>query len=54
VVFCEPVVADIAEKILMALTNETLRKELVKNGSALVKLFYYDLLAQYMLRTLQK
>jgi glycosyltransferase involved in cell wall biosynthesis len=54
VVFCEPVVADIAEKILNVLTNERLRKELVKNGSALVKLFYYDLLAQNMLRILQK
>ncbi len=54
VVFCEPVVADIAEKILNVLTNERLRKELVKNGSALVKLFYYDLLVQNMLRILQK
>ncbi len=52
VVFCEPDVADIAEKMLMLLTNETLRKELTKNGSALVKVFYYDLLAQNMLRIL--
>jgi glycosyltransferase involved in cell wall biosynthesis len=51
VVFCEPDVADIAEKILMVLTNEVLRKELIKNGNALVKLFYYDFLAQNMLRT---
>jgi glycosyltransferase involved in cell wall biosynthesis len=51
-VFCEPDVADIAKKILMVLTNKTLRKELIKNGSALVKVFYYDLLAQNMLRIL--
>jgi len=53
-VFCEPDVADIAEKILMVLTNETLRKELIKNGSALVKIFYYDFLVQNMFRTWQK
>jgi glycosyltransferase involved in cell wall biosynthesis len=53
-VFCEPVVADIAEKILMVLTNERLRKELVKNGSALVKKFYYDFLVQNMFRILPK
>jgi len=54
VVFCEPDVADIAEKILMVLTNETLRKELIKNGSAFVKIFYYDFLVQKMFRILQK
>jgi hypothetical protein len=52
VVFCEPDVADIAEKILVLLTNDTLRKELIKNGSALVKLSSYDLLAQNMIRIL--
>jgi len=51
VVFCEPDVADIAEKILMVLTNEVLRKELIKNGSVLVKTFYYDFLVQNMLKT---
>jgi len=54
VVFCEPDVADIAEKIFMVLTNEVLRKELIKNGSALVKIFYYDFLVQNMFRTWQK
>jgi glycosyltransferase involved in cell wall biosynthesis len=54
VVFCEPDVADIAEKTLMVLTNETLRKELIKNGSAFVKIFYYDFLVQNMFRTWQK
>jgi len=54
VVFCKPDIADIAEKILMVLTNETLRKELIKNGSALVKKFYYDFLVQNMFRTWQK
>jgi len=48
VVFSEPETADIAEKIFMVLTNEALRKELVKNGNILVKKFYYDLLVQNM------
>ena len=54
VVFCEPDAADIAEKILMVLTNETFREELIKNGSALAKIFYYDVLVQKMFRILQK
>jgi len=54
VVFCEPDAADIAEKILMVLTNEALRKELIKNGSALVKRFYYDFLTQNMLEHMLK
>jgi len=54
VVFCGPDVADIAEKIFMVLTNEVLRKELIKNGSALVKIFYYDFLVQNMFRIWQK
>jgi glycosyltransferase involved in cell wall biosynthesis len=51
VVLCEPDVADIAEKIFMVLTNEVLRKELIKNGSVLVKTFYYDFLVQNMLKS---
>jgi glycosyltransferase involved in cell wall biosynthesis len=54
VVFCEPDAADIAEKILTVLTNEALRKELIKNGSALVKRFYYDFLTQNMLEHMLK
>jgi len=54
VVFCEPDAADIAEKILMVLTNEALGKELIKNGSALVKRFYYDFLTQNMLEHMLK
>jgi glycosyltransferase involved in cell wall biosynthesis len=54
VVFCEPETADIAEKIFMVLTNEALRKELVKNGSKLVKKFYYDLLVRNILEHMLK
>jgi len=54
VVFCEPDAADIAEKILTVLTNEALRKELIKNGNALVKRFYYDFLIQNMLEHMLK
>ena len=54
VVFCEPDAADVAEKILMVLTNEALRKELIKNGRALVKRFFYDFLTQNMLEHMLK
>jgi len=42
VIFCEPDPGDVAEKILMVIKNEELRKKLSVRGPQLAECFYYD------------
>jgi len=54
VVFCEPNPEDVANKILTVLKNTELRKRLSEKGLSLVKSYYYDIIAQSILKVFEK
>jgi glycosyltransferase involved in cell wall biosynthesis len=54
IVFCEPNPEDVANKILTVLKNTELRKRLSEKGLSLVKNYYYDIIAQSILKVFEK
>jgi len=52
IVFCEPEPEDIAHKILILLSNESLRKKIVEKSSKLVERFCYDRIVANILNTI--
>jgi len=54
IVFCEPNPEDVANKILTVLKNTELRKRLSEKGLSLVKSYYYDIIAQSILKVFEK
>jgi len=54
IVFCESNLEDVAIKILTVLKNTELKKRLSEKGSSLVKNYYYDNIAQSILKVFEK
>jgi len=54
VVFCEPNPEDVANKILTVLKNTELRKKLSEKGLSLAKNYYYNIIAQSVLKVFEK
>ena len=54
VVFCESNPEDVANKILAVLKNAELRKRLSEKGLSLVKSYYYDIIAQSILKVFEE
>jgi glycosyltransferase involved in cell wall biosynthesis len=54
IVFCEPNPEDVANKILIVLKDEELRKRLSEKGPLLAKNYYYDIIASRILREIMR
>ena len=52
IVYCEPDPDDVAEKTLMVLNNEVIRRKLSENGSLLASSFFYDEIVLKLLKAL--
>jgi glycosyltransferase involved in cell wall biosynthesis len=54
IVFSEPNPEDVANKILIVLKDEELRKRLSEKGPLLAKSYYYDIIASRILREIMR
>jgi len=54
IVLCEPDFEDVANKILLVLLNEKLRKKLSERGMMLARDYYYDRIANKLIKTFRE